>query len=255
MSRLLGILDAVGQSHPAPLGFSVNTRKETEVPFACIGIVRKVSQLEEMIAARCLTGIVLAGQVREDLVKTFGDTPWGAWLDDTLSAKSLKRYKELGCDFIVAHPDHFPVAIHEEEMARFIVVPPDADDRFLRAIESLPVDGVVLAPCGFEPPIMVRHLVSVGTVSTMFEKHLLVQTSFSLKGAELAALRDMGVSGMAIELDSISPDDLGELGKRIATIPEKPAPPRGRAVAVAPYMPQSRVASAPPDDEEEEDEF
>jgi hypothetical protein len=246
MSKLLSLLESVGQESPTPLGFGIAARRESGIPLACVGILRKPHpRIKKLLAAGCLDGVLIAAKNVGDAADVPNETPWGIW-PDKLSAEGLKK---KGCDFVAAYPPQLPVGL-DDDMALFLVIEPDMDDRSLRTIEDLPVDGVILTSVGFEAPISVQHLMTVGMVRTMFEKHLLVEVPVALSGKELESLRDMGVAGIAIDLQGVSVASLRQLGQRIKELPRK-RPPQGTRGS-APYLPSQPTGLAGEDDDEGE---
>ena len=222
------------------------------MPLACVGILRGANpQLDKLVSEGYLSGVLLAGGVEDDVLKALGEIPWGVWTD-AVKAESLAGCREKGCDFVVARPEHLAVSTGEE-MARFVAVGPDVEDRFLRSVEELPVDGVLLTLEGLRPPVTVQHLMVVGAVRTMFEKHLLLEVPPGLGEGELAALRDLGVAGIAVELEGLSRRSLKELGRNIDAIAERGAVQRRRRRSL-PYIPSPGGAPFA-GGEEEEGEF
>ncbi len=247
MSKFLSLLESVGQESPTPLGFGIAARRESRTPLACVGILRKPHpQMKKLLAVGCLDGVLIAAK-DGDAIDVPNEAPWGIWPDKL----SVEGYKEKGCDFVVAYPQQLPAG-PDDDLARFLVIEPDMDDRFLRTIEDLPVDGVLLTSAGFEPPINVQHLMTIGMVRTMFEKHLLVEVSVELQGKELELLRDMGVVGIAIDLQGLSVASLRQLGQHIKELPQRRLPQGTHGVA--PYLP-SRPVGVPDEDDDEEGEF
>jgi hypothetical protein len=252
VSKLLDVLEAVGEGNSSPLGFDTAARQGKGTPLACVGILRRGNlQLEKLVSEGCLSGVLLVGRVEDDILKALGEIPWGVWTD-SVNAESLAGCREKGCDFVAARPEHLEVNT-EDDIARFVAVGPDLEDRFLRTIEELPVDGVLLTLEGLRSPITVQHLMVVGAVRTMFEKHLLLEVPPGLGEGELAALRDMGVAGIAVELEGLSPRSLKGLGRKIDALAGRQAVQRKRRRSL-PYIPSPGRAPFA-EEEEEEGEF
>ena len=253
MSKLLDTLDSVGQTSPEPLGFGIAARRESGTALAVVGILRKRHPgLEKLIAEDCLAAVLLVGDGHEGTIKALDNVPWGIW-PDSLAQESVVACGKKGRDFLVARPQYLPAGL-DDDLACFLAVEPDMDDRFLRTIEDLPVDGILLTLGGIELPVTVQHLMTVGVVRTMFEKHLLVEVPPGLREKELEALKNMGVSGIAIDVEGLSAKALRELGQRIKALPQRRAPQRARGSAV-PYVMPSRPVGVPEGDDEGEDEF
>lgn len=252
MSKFTDVLDSVGQSSVLPMGFSTNARKEEVIQLACVGLVRTAGTLTDGLAElKGLRAVVLAGEcIDGDVTEALGNSLWGVW-SEGLSVERLAQLKERGCDFLVGQAEHLPVETDEDGMGRLLAVSADMDDRLLRTIEDLPVDGVVLMDIPLESPLTVHHLMQLGSIRTMFEKHLLVEAPVSLGCSDLKALRDAGVSGIVVTLDGVPRHALEELLNRIEGIPERKAPKKPRGGSVA-YLPSPRPGGMMDGDEEVE---
>lgn len=233
MSEFLKRLDTVAEGGSTPMGFGTANRKERFPTLACLGVVRgSHSELQSLADEGCLAGVLVVGDDGKT-IEGMGNTPWGVW-PTSVDPDTVARYREKGCDFLVCSPERLQLtALEEEGLGFFLALPLDLDDRSLRAVESLPVDGVLLTTEELKPPLTVEHLMRVGAVRTMFGKHILVEASPELCQAELVQLRDVGMVGIAVDLEGISLEFLKELQQRIASLPrEGRAGPRGRGPSV-----------------------
>jgi len=255
MSEFLKLLDAVGESSPAPIGFSTSSRSEKPPTLACLGILRgRHAEFKALVGEGCLTGLLVAGD-DEKIVEGAGDMPWGVW-PASVDSDTVARYKERGCDFIVGSPEGLQLAaLEEDDLAFFLALSAELDDRFLRAVENLPVDGVILTAGELKSPLTVGHLMTLGAVRTMFGKHILVEASPELRETELEQLRNLGIVGIAVDLEGLSAGSLKGLQERIASVPRERRPgPRDRGGPVQ-YVPPYRASTVAGQEQEEEGEF
>ncbi len=260
MSKFLERLEYIAKGAPARLGFGAPAQREKMPAMGCVGLVRDVKSLKrELVSKGALDAVVFAGDAArapsEHAKELVGEAPWGVWVPK-LEAGQPASLKERGCDFMVVEPDGVELSAMEDEgMAYFLAIPPDLEEKYLRSIEELPVEGVVLTDTKLEPPLMLRHLMQIGAVRVMFSKYLLVEVSPSISAKELERLHGVGVETVAVDLKGVSTEALGGLREKLLAVPRQ-RKPRSERVALLPRMASRGGPSAPPDEdgEEEEDE-
>lgn len=255
MSEFLKLLDTVDESSPAPIGFGIGSRSEKPPTLACLGILRgRHPELKALVGEGCLTGLLVVGD-DEKIVEGAGDMPWGVW-PASVDSDTVARYKGMGCDFLVANPEGLQLAaLEEDDLAFFLALSADLDDRFLRAVENLPVDGVILTAGQLKPPLTIEHLMSLGAVRTMFGKHILVEASPELRETELEQLRNLGIVGIAVDLEGLSAESLRGLQHRIASVPRERRPGARDRGGYVQYVPPYRAPTVSEEEQEVESEF
>ena len=257
MSKLLDLLDRIKEGAPAPLGFNV-TRREKIPGMALIGLVSKdPAKGIAAVAEQGLDAAMVAGADGPESVKKAGeglkDKPWGARVT-SLSQEEAQAYQDSGSDLLV-----FPLegtaasALANEEMARILCIEPNMEDRELRAVSSLPVDGFLLPLSQTGDSLTLSDLALVGSISRRSDKYILLEVSRPPNGKDLEALRDIGVHALVVDVAAVPAKGLKELKEALLEMPRPTYKRRDRAMAILPGSAFS-VPAEPEPQEEEEDE-
>ncbi len=260
MSKLLDIFDKIDRGAPAPMGFGAAARAEKVPPMALLVILSDASGEGVSLLERIKPdGVLIEGPVaRESLKKlaeALGKVPWGMRFKK-FTEKETQRYLKAGCDFLALTPEQAPLgALGYEEVAYFLSIAPNIDERSLRAIQELPVDGVLLSLGSVHRPMTLQHLISVGAVRANLSKYLLLEVSPGLSAKELEGLRDMGVDGLVVDMESTSEATLTQLKTAILELPKQRTRREGKSSALVPQSSYASTEEQAPDEEEEETLF
>ncbi len=254
MSKLLDLLQRISDGSPAPLGFGA--ARTARLPgLALVGLVASDHQAGLAAASQAgldavlVSGVGSAGDAR-DLAESASDIPWGICLS-SLSGEDAQVCAEAGADVLAFGLESAASSMAgEDELARILTVAPDLSDRQLRAVAALPVDCFTVDMTAVTGPWTLQDLVTVGSISRRTDKYVLVQVSAIPAKDDLAAVRDMGASGIILDLSGVSPEDLAGLK---AALLEMPRPRRRRDRARA-TVPSSGFASAPTPSREDDDD-
>ncbi|MFQ5861011.1 MAG: hypothetical protein ACE5IG_05620, partial [Dehalococcoidia bacterium] len=231
--------------------------QERAPAMALIGlVVRNPARAAATVAQGALEALILAGASDagnlDALTKELGDVPWGRWPTE-LTLETARDLRERGCDFLVLGPEKTQLeALENDEMAYFLTLPVDMEERLLRSVEELPVDGIYVDLTSLEQPLTLQHLMAVGSLRAMFSKYFLAGVTASLSSQELKSLRDIGVDGIVVHLDGLSQGDLQALRGRLASLPKR-KPRTERPTATVPLSPSSSGRRRHEEEEEEEE--
>lgn len=137
------------------------------------------------------------GRTSEQIVPPdfIGELPWGVvWEEEEI--KGLDLLKAKGCDFLVLNT-LAPATILKEEMGKFLKVEPSLAEGLIRAINQLPLDGVVL-------PLEITHLSLQDLLLCQYwvslvRKPVLVLLSPELNIEDLRYIVDTGVKGIIVK--------------------------------------------------------
>ena len=152
MSKFLDRLDKVNRGAPAPMGFGAAVRTEKLPSMALLGSIsdtKKAGQAASALAKIGADGAVINGMSTEDVLhrvaKNLGDVPWGLMVGE-LKGDDAANYKEKGCDFLAFGPEAALLGAFEDEDTGYLLcIPPDMEERYLRAVDDLPVDAALLS--------------------------------------------------------------------------------------------------------------
>lgn len=229
------------------MGFGAASRTERLPPMVLIGILPcGHNRGPDLLRQERVDAILFKGP---EVKESPSDQPWGLW-PSQVTPEAVKGFRERGCDFLVSGPEGAAVeALEEDGMALLLAIPADMDDRLLRSIEGLPVDGVFLQMGSLAPPLTLQHLMDIASIRAMFEKYLVVEVPAGLTARELEALRDLGVDGLAVDASALPDEELRELRERLLGLPRQ-----RRARRVTALLPRIAQPPSPPPGQEEEEE-
>ena len=258
MSKLLDLLDRIKEGAPAPLGFGV-TRPEKLAGMALIGLVsQEHAKGIAVVAEQGLDAAIVAGADGPDGLKKAGegltDKPWGARVS-SLSREESQAYQDSGSDLLVFTLEGTAAsALANEEMARILCIEPNMEDRELRAISSLPVDGYLLPLSQTGDSLTLSDLAAVGSISRRSDKYILLEVPQPPNGKDLEALRDIGVHGLAVDVAAVSGESLKELKAALMAMPKQTFKRRERNIALLPGSAFAPPSEPEPQEDEEEDD-
>ena len=157
--------------------------------------------------------------------------PWGARLS-SLSEEAAQACREGSCDLLAfSLPDTAVSAVASDEIARILCVAPDIEERELWAIDTLPVDVLLLPMRDVSSPWTLRDLATIGAVSGRVNKYILVEVSDPPSPRELKALRNAGVHGLVLDVGAVSPQALAGLKTDLSDLPRQRPARRERPIA------------------------
>lgn len=177
------------------------------------------------------------------LAKAFSDIPWGGWLEE-VTGPAVKQLVKGGADFIVFPAASVSKAVLEEDLGKIVEVEAALDAGLLRAMDDLPINGVLIA--GEKPSLTWQDLMLFRRGVNILSKPLLVAVSPEISSSELQALCEAGVAGVVVG------ERWAELRQMIDKMPS-PKAGRRRAVALVPRIVDDVKAVAEEEEEEEED--
>ncbi len=245
MSKLTEKLRKVGQNELAPMGFGAFAARAKTPPML---LLVEVGPRDTAAAAKAVadgadaifTGPAAANQVKA-LVAAVGETPVVAEADNA-TADDVKALQDAGTDSFLLGAVKAPAgALHIEGPGKFLVVDPAWPDTTLRAVEGLPLDGVVLRLNGaFTVESWIRCL----RVGGLTRKPLLVAIDATVDSDTLRSLRDAGAGAVVVSANAVA-----TARGLIDTLPAAKKPKDHRDV-----MLPAMARSAPPIHEEDDEE-
>ena len=237
MSELIDRLEKAGQTSPAPMGFGAMAHRATqENPFLLVGAlsVQELGQWEgEAPVDAYLVDIEQAEAVPEAGQALQGRL-WGARLP-RLDRATMESLKEAGCDFVVLSPDSTEGAVLlVEEVGKLVTVSPELDEDTARAINDLPLDGVVFRPDGALRPLTVGRLMELDKVRSLVDRPFVVEAAEPLETEEVDSLRELGIYGLLVPLREAA--TLEALRRAVDALPRRRRSTRGERPSA--YVPQ-----------------
>ena len=258
MSKFLDRLDRLARGPSTPMGFGASTRVEKLPAMGLLASVTQEQAASGAVSSSGVDGFLIRGAVGDGqlsgLVAQVGDLPWGIEVDG-LTEGSASGYSEQGADFFRFGASGVEVgALSEEEPAYLLSLPLDSEERVLRAIEDLPVDGIVLSVDANNLPLDLSQLMSLSAVRCMFNKYLLVELPGIVGAGELRGLRDIGVDAVILDVSAVSAEALTEFQENLLNLPRQRKPRAGKADAMLPRNTFHPPATRHQDDDDDDDD-
>jgi hypothetical protein len=201
MSKFVDKLKQVSAGGP-PMGFRV-AAAETSKPRMLLVAAVDPDDAEKMagLVAGADAGLLLVpkpaagAKALEQLSQAVPDIPWGGWLKEV----GKEGIGKVPADFIVFPADKAALAVPGDDKAgKVLEVEPWLEPGLLKAIDSLPVDAVLIAVEDSQF-LTWYHLMLFQRCVNILNKPLLVLVPPKVTATELGALWEAGVRGVVVK--------------------------------------------------------
>ncbi|MCL6649473.1 MAG: hypothetical protein K6U89_14195 [Chloroflexi bacterium] len=219
MSRFLDKLRAAARGVPPRIGFG-SGGPPPKAPG--IGLLAATADLElARSAAPLADAIVLRLAVPpSDLSTQLNGVIYGLEAPPGSAPPDLRT---TGADFLVLGLEADAVALRLEEGAKLLQLPREIPDGSLRAVSTLPVDGILTAE-RLGSRLVVAELLHFLRLGALSSRPLIVAVDPQFAPEQLVSLRDAGIAGVLLPLTGT--DDLNALERFRQAIDHFPQPPR-----------------------------
>jgi hypothetical protein len=254
MSQFVDKLQSLSKSSSMPIGFhpSVSALKNPAMLLIAGLSGTQVKEAKTVADVSADAGLILSEgssvKVVKQIVEAAGDTPLGVFVKG-MSEKEINELASLGCDFIVFDIKIPAAILHKEELGKFLMIEPSLDQGFVRAINSLEVDGVFISSRGEDSFVAVEHLLVCRRFVELLEKPVIMTLPTLVTKAELTSLWQVGVDGV-VAPSTQSVEALAELKKMIGDLPGKVRGRRAKADVKLPHY--GGFVTGEEDEEQEE---
>jgi len=254
MSKFVGKLQSLSKSSPTPIGFHPSVSELKSSAMLLIAGLTGTQVKEAKIVADVNTdaGLILgegpSARIVRQTVEAVGDTPLGVFVKG-MNEEKINEITSLGCDFVVFDIRMPAAVLQKEEIGKFLMIEPSLDRGFVRAINSLEVDGVFISSRVEDSFVAVEHLLVCRRFVELLEKPVIMALPSLITKAELTSLWQAGVEGV-VAPPTQSVEALTELKKMIGDLPRGA---RGRRDKAGVKLPHYGGLVTREDDEEEEE--
>ncbi len=224
MSKLLDKLDKAAQPAPRRMGFVAADASAPVPPLALIVRFDSSTALSIPDAAQHADSVILTvpqanqAPLPANLPES---TPWGIQAS-SLNAEDLSPLTEQGCDFFVLNAQASPASLlNDENTAKVLSVLPSIEEEYLRILEDVPIDCVLIEH-GTREDLKINDLMTLRSILTAVTKPSIVNIRPEMSEGDLRALRHVGVIGVVV--DVASEEDaaqLPRLRKEIDALPPR----------------------------------
>lgn len=262
MGKFLDLMERIVNGAPASLGFGA--ARATKVPSMALitlvsgryahGLKTVATLAPDAALVSGLKGPAALGDIKGGMPAI----PWGVSTEG-LSEAEAQEYRGHGCDLLA-----FPLqgttaaALEEEEVGRVLCLEPHVPEQELRAIDTLPVDALLVNMTVVSGPWSLQDLMAVGAISRRSSKYVLALVSQPPGKKDLEALRDLGVRGLVLDVGAASLESLNDLKATLLQMPRKRQQRKERTTALLPGSVygggQAAGPAHEPDHEEEEED-
>ena len=101
-------------------------------------------------------------------------------------------------------PNHTSAEIiNNDDVGKIVTINHGITDETARAINELPIDGVVFSPKETSVPFTVQNLMEIQMIQSLIDKPFILSTSSSIQSQDLESLHKIGISGIVIESSTL----------------------------------------------------
>lgn len=253
MSKLADRIRKTMRTEPAPIGFRAVRPAKTPQMLVAV-LLDRADDAGIMRAVENGAGVVVVKGVKPQdaaaAVKAAGEAACGIWPND-ISPDSGTVLKEASADFLVFDAEATPAAALLEDKLGYVLTLNDAaDDTYLRVLESVALDAVLLAD--WKGPLTLKAQVDLRRIAGLARKPLMLPVSMPIASADLECLRDAGVSVLLV--DGSEKKALDGLPSLVKLIEDLPGPRRRREPSLEVLLPRAAEMAGEEEEEEEEGE-
>ena len=256
MSKFVDKLQSLSKSSTTPIGFhpSVSELKSPAMLLIAGLSGAQVKEAKIVGDVNADAGLILSegpsARIVKQMIEAVGDVPLGVFMKG-MSEEKINELASLGCDFVVFDIRMPAAVLNKEEVGKFLMIEPSLDQGFVRAINSLEVDGVFISSRGEDSFVAVEHLLVCQRFVELLEKPVIITLPSLVTKAELTSLWQAGVDGI-VTPSTQSVEALTELKKMIGGLPRGARGRRAKADVKLPHY-GGLVASEEEEDEEQEE--
>jgi hypothetical protein len=254
MSKFVDKLQSLSKSSTTPIGFhpSVSELKKPAMLLIAELSGTKVDEAKIVADVNADAGLILSedpgARIVKQMVEAVGDIPLGVFVKG-MSEEKINELASLGCDFVVFDIRISAAVLHKDKVGKFLMIEPSLDQGFVRAINSLEVDGVFISSRGEDSFVAVEHLLVCRRFVELLDKPVIMALPSLVTKAELTSLWQVGVDGVVIP-STQSVEAFTELKKMISDLPRGA---RGRREKAGVKLPHYGGLVASEEDEEQEE--
>ena len=254
MSKLVDKLQNVSKSSTTPIGFHPSVSELRGPAMLLVAGLSGTQVKEAKIVAdvNADAGLTLSegpsARIVKQMVEAVGNVPLGVFVKG-MSEERIDEVASLGCDFVVFDIRIPAAVLQKEEVGKFLMIEPSLDQGFVRAINSLEVDGAFISSRGEDSFVAVEHLLICQRFVELLEKPVIMALPSLVTKADLTSLWQAGVDGVVVP-STQSVETLAELKKMIGDLPKGA---RGRRAKVGVRLPYYGRGTAGEEDEEQEE--
>jgi len=223
MSKFADKLQSLSESSTTSIGFHPSVSElKSQTMLLVVGLSEAQVKEAKIVAdvsadAWLILDQKLSARSVRQIVKVAGDIPVGVFAKG-VGEGEIDEFVGLGCDFVVFDVKIAAAILHKGEVGKILMIEPSLDQSYVRAINSLEVDGVLISSGGEDNFVAVEHLLLCRRFVELLEKPIVMPLPSSFTKAGLTNLWKAGVDGVVVSsMQSI--ETLAELKKMMSDLP------------------------------------
>jgi hypothetical protein len=258
MSKLIDKLNQMSKATPQSIGFRAAQPFSQRSRMLLIVSLASADKADLRTADYITSAdaVLITQQISEsftirEITESLSEIPWGISLRSS-DGKEIGPLIKAGCDFIVFPADTALTIPKDDNVGKILQVEASLSEGLLRAVDELPVDGVlVVGEQNGENILTWHHLMRFQRFADLLTKPLLVSIPLKVTEDELHFIWEAGVDGAVIEVEAGQQGRFKELCQMVDKITSSPRKRKRTGV----LLPRTLEEIEPiTETEEEEDE-
>jgi hypothetical protein len=248
LSKISERLTKLGQTERSGFGFGARAAN-TKIPVILVGTnVDSPDQAKDLDADLIILAADSSGAAQTKAVD--GVEIWGVSVSGG-SSKDLEAAVEAGADFIIVEGESAPgSALIDDDSGKGFVIGDAVSDERAKAIDAGPWDFLVLDGTSLTLPLSVGSVLDVQEQLAKYSRHIFLQMSEVPDKTNLELLRDIGISALIYDANSLAKADMVSLRESIELL--EPKKQKSNAGAILPQSGESGSQDADLDDNDQD---
>jgi len=255
VSELVKKLKNAARIEAPPLGFAgVNRKQEKPRPVLVARASGDEKQALSLVEGADAVFIdthqeEVADRFIKQLAKDKVVMPYGCWLGNNSGCQN---------DFYALNLDADMCQLKKTKAGKALVVEPEIEDKFLRQLDDLPVDAVVIEGReGHACRLTIKNYMLCRRLAIAINKPLLIRVDLKIDARDMEEMWDYGIDGFVVDVDPAVPSAVKDLRKVIDNLD---LDSHRKKISLSPIIPfvKSSLSSSPepvPDEDEDDDDY
>ena len=238
MSKLTEKLERLGEDSGLQIGFSTSsTPNQTPTDLMLITqIAFKELERKSSLSKNTTDALIVSVDTHETphfnrISELVGDHIWGV-RSNSIDSNDLDIIYKSNCDFVVFYPDHTSAEIiNNDDIGKIVAVNHKVTDEDARAINELPIDGVLFSATETSIPFTVQNLMEIQVIQGLVDKPFMISVTSSIQSQDLKSLHKIGIASIVIE--SSTPKIVRRIQTDIEKLPKQKNRSKAKGALVA----------------------
>ena len=255
VSQLIQKLKIAARLEASPLGFSgVNKAAVKPTPVIVARVSGDEKQASSLVAGADAVFIdtfqeEVAARFIKQLTKEDMKMPYGCWLGN--NSGSMNDFYALDLDADMSQ-------LKNNKAGKALVISPDIEDKFLRQLDDLPVDAIVVEEKGsLSCRLTIKNYMQCHRLAIAVSKPLLLHIDSKVTAQDVEEMWSYGIDGFVVDIDPAFPSAIQDLVKMIDSID---LDLRRKKISLTPIIPSVRIYNnqdneTSPDEDGDDDDY